>query len=234
MSGSRMRPALRRIAEALDQQEQACGQREGRHGEERIGQEIVEGRDARRAQHEALPPRGGGEREGQDAGEDGGCGRNGEARRECPEKIGIDHCEHGAKARQHAEGKRPDEEGADDKHDYVEDLQASVFRIRPMDQAADRVADGRTGKGPVQETRHRQADRKLDQGEPGDAAEIEIDLERLEDRHFERRAARSAAERQHDGEALEAHQEDQAGDAGKFRAQDRPVEMAEDLKGREA
>ena len=50
------------------------------------------------------------EREGQDAGEDGGCGRNGEARRECPEKIGVDHREHGAKARQHAEGKRRDEE----------------------------------------------------------------------------------------------------------------------------
>ena len=89
-------------------------------------------------------------------------------------------------------------------------------------------------KAQCRRRRHRQADRELDQGEPGDAAEIEIDLERLEDRHFERRAARSAAERQNDGEALEAHQEDEAGDAGQFRAQDRPVEMAEDLGGREA
>ena len=58
---------------------------------------------------------------------------------------------------------------------------------------------------------------------------IEIEAQRLIDGGLQRRPARSAAERERDGEAGEAEHEDETGDAGEGRPQGRKLDQAEDL-----
>ena len=59
------------------------------------------------------------------------------------------------------------------------------------------------------------------------ARRIEVEAQRLVDRHLQRRRRRPAAQRQHDGEGGDAEHEDEAGDARQRRAQHRPFDQPE-------
>jgi hypothetical protein len=174
------------------------------------------------------------ERQRQEAGQGRGSRRDREARGEGQSQIAVEHVGKMGDAAQDAERERRDEEPACRQDDGVQHLEAADGGIGAANGGADGLGAGRTREGPVEKPRQRQADRELDQGQPGGPAEIEVDLQGFEDCDLERRPARPAAERQHDRKALEAQEEDETGEARQFGAQHRPVEMAEDLAGCES
>src|SRR5690606_18126403 len=67
---------------------------------------------------------------------------------------------------------------------------------------------------------------KLQESEDRRAGRVEVETQRLVDRHFQRGRGRPAAEGEHDGEGGGAEHEDETGDAGKAGAQGRPFDPA--------
>ena len=89
---------------------------------------------------------------------------------------------------------------------------------------------GAPARGPAA-TRTRQIADLQQRQQPG-AREIHVEADGFVDRHFQRRRAGPAAERQHDGEAREAEEEDQRRDRRRLALQDRPVEKRKIAPGR--
>ena len=129
----------------------------------------------------------------------------------------------------HGQHGQADIERGQDQHAGIEDHPAPPgdigSRLRPADAGRYRGRRHQAIEGEQQAA----ADGELQQRQHGRPRRVEIETKRLIDGGLQRRPARSAAERERDGEAGKAEHEDEAGGAGKGRPQGRKLDQAEDL-----
>ena len=139
-----------------------------------------------------------------------------------------------ARARRIARERQPEEEDERHQHRGVERAQPGPVDVPAPDRRAEPGAEPGLGRDAQRDERHRAAERELDQREPGGAAEVEVEAQRLVDRELDRGRPRPAAEGQRHRERGHAEQEHQHEGARQHLAQHRRLDAAEHVAGGEA